>query len=231
MANQSRNTAILALLINMLFVTGVGADDSPGNASRNLFRTLPGWIAETHPLTAVERTFPDKKRPKKPASQAPSDGTWRDEGGYVIIKLGGREYRLRKASSQNRSQQIPDSSVRPASRSVALTRSTRETGGTVFGRLLNRRRPLVNCRVSLIPLRRTSNGYVIDGESRPQTIRTDGRGDYRFENVPRGPYKLYWLPVGQRRWIRRLEFKPDAVVRNAETTRVKTIRVALRTLN
>ena len=101
----------------------------------------------------------------------------------------------------------------------------------MFGRLMNRGRPLVKCQVSLIPLRRSLGGYAVDEKAEPQTTQTDERGDYRLENVPRGPYKLFWLPSGQRQWIRRIEFKPDVVVQSRETSQIKDIRVALRTIN
>lgn len=178
---------------------------------------------QAHPLAHTNPTFP--------ASRPPVDGTWREDGQYVIIELDGRELRLRKTPATVELRERHDDGVRRVNRVINQPYSTVAMGGTVLGRLMNRGRPLVNCKVSLMPLRKTLGGYTIDARAEPQSEQTGTRGNYRFENVPRGPYKLFWLPAGQRQWIRRIEFKPDVFARTQETLRIKEIRVALRTIN
>ncbi len=102
--------------------------------------------------------------------------------------------------------------------------------GSVRGRLLHRGRPLVGCRVVLVPVRRDTWGYRFDEESEPLSATTDENGVYLFENVLSGSYKLTWLPRGTRQWIRRIAMKPDVVVFGAESVDVKDI-AALRTIN
>ncbi len=103
--------------------------------------------------------------------------------------------------------------------------------GVVYGRLVNKKRPLVNCRVAIVPLKRNGKNYTVDGARRPLNATTNDRGEYRFENVPAGAYKLTWLPRGTNQWIRRVRWKPDAVVHNDEVVGLKEIRVALQTIN
>ena len=63
------------------------------------------------------------------------------------------------------------------------------------------------------------------------TAVTDAEGVFGFENVPVGSYKLTWLPAGATQWIRRIEMKPDVVVREGQDTTLREIRTALRTIN
>ncbi|MFQ5733674.1 MAG: collagen binding domain-containing protein [Planctomycetaceae bacterium] len=232
-------TIAIILMGHALIVATVFADEKANRVSRTVIPAVPGWVADTAPLTADRRAFPFVQTPQSFSSsrraESPADGTWREEGGFVIINLGGRDFRLKKAATG------PAARQRPATRVTLSARSTTESepdlrrappdSGTVEGRLLNRRRPLSGCRVSLIPLRRTYFGYAINRDNEPQTTATDANGRYRFESVPPGRYKLYWLPAGHKRWIRRLEIKPDVVVRKNGTAHVKTIRVALQTIN
>ena len=118
-----------------------------------------------------------------------------------------------------------------ATGSPIRARENTARAGTVFGRLLNKRRPLANCRVTLVPLQKSYGGYTANGAVQPFTATTDGQGRYHFAGVPVGPYKLFWQPQGQGHWIRRIEFRPDVVVRNKQTSQIKDIRVALRTVN
>ncbi|MGA2033940.1 MAG: carboxypeptidase-like regulatory domain-containing protein [Thermoguttaceae bacterium] len=104
-------------------------------------------------------------------------------------------------------------------------------GGTVFGRLLDKGRPLVNCRVVIVPLHEVDGVTSFDEDRKPLTTVTDPEGVFRFDGVPPGGYKLTWLPDGQRQWIRRISLRPDVKVHNGETTRLKEIRVALHTIN
>jgi len=104
-------------------------------------------------------------------------------------------------------------------------------GGDVAGRLLNQGRPLVNCHVVIVPLQEVDGTIRMDEDRKPLTAVTNENGEFRFEDVPAGGYKLTWLPEGQRQWIRRIAMRPDVHVHNGEVTTLKEIRVALQTIN
>lgn len=219
---------VMPLLVFAPFVAPVRADDPANRDPMRAFQAAPAWITATRPLTVARRRFPGIESSARRAEPA-ADGTWREEGGFVILNLGGREFRLRKAE-----RPAPHEPARalPASRSPSTRRQpAKSDGGAVEGRLLNHRRPLVDCKVALIPLRYSFFGYAVNADVAPLTTETDANGRYRFEHVPPGPYKLRWLPAGHRRWIRRLEIKPDVVVNNGSTAHAKTVRVALQTIN
>ncbi len=103
--------------------------------------------------------------------------------------------------------------------------------GAVSGRLFNRGRPLVNCRVLIVPMRQQDGAYAFDPERKILDAMTDAQGTYQFISVAPGAYKLMWLPRGENRWIRRISMRPDVTVRAGETTHLKDIRVALQTIN
>ncbi len=90
---------------------------------------------------------------------------------------------------------------------------------------------MINCAVALLPLAKSWNGYNIKSAVQPLICRSDQNGVYYFPAVPPGPYKLTWLPEGQRQWIRRVEFRPDVRVKPARIAHVKEIRVSMRTVN
>jgi hypothetical protein len=147
----------------------------------------------------------------------PAEGTWREDGGQVIINLDGREIRLAKS---------------PAGQGQSDVRNRSETiGGTVYSRLLDHGHPLVNCHVVLVPMHQEQGVYCFDPDRKALSTTTDAEGAYRFENVPAGEYKLTWLPQGQNQWIRRIAMRPDVKVRAGETTSAKEIRVAMQTIN
>lgn len=236
---------------------------SPAAVSQSRLES-PDWISragslisQTHftsPAVQSVETHGSAQSTTTRTEPSPTDGTWREDGGFVIINLGGRELRLRKEGTAVRttSNSIPSRHTAetspvdetPAtaahrklsgdtnSRTEDLSRFVGSRGGTVVGRLLNGRKPLANCRVALIPIEKAGfGGYDIDAKSKPQSATTDETGNYRVENVPAGLYKLFWLPAGTRRWIRRVQFEPDAVVRSGKTAEVKTVRLAVRTVN
>ncbi len=151
-----------------------------------------------------------------PAPDQLADGTWREDDRY-IINLNGQQVRLVKES------QTPDAQGAP--------HRVEGTGGTVHGQLLNRGRPLAGCQVVIRPVAKTFGGYRFRPAAQPIRTMTDVQGVYRFENVPPGSYKLSWLLQGSNRWIRRIAMRPDLAVQTQETTQVKDIRVALRTIN
>ena len=152
-----------------------------------------------------------------PVLGQPAEGTWREDGGQVIINLDGREIRLAKSP--------------PAQDPSGVPRRSEITGGTVYSRLLDHGRPLVNCHVVLVPMHQDQGVYCFDPDRKALTTTTDTEGTYRFENVPAGEYKLTWLPRGQSQWIRRIAMRPDIKVRSGETTKAKEIRVAMQTIN
>jgi hypothetical protein len=146
-----------------------------------------------------------------------ADGTWREDGRYIIINLGGQQVRLVKESPAQSPQGIPH--------------QTDGCGAVVYGRLLNHGRPLANCQVMIRPMTKNFLGYRFNTAVQPLRTTTDVQGVYRFENIPPGLYKLSWLPEGTNQWIRRIASRPDLTVRQQETTQVKDIPVALRTIN
>jgi hypothetical protein len=103
--------------------------------------------------------------------------------------------------------------------------------GAVYGRLLNKGRFLVNCRVALVPMHREEGVYCLDPDRNVLSTTTGQDGVYYFADAAAGEYKLTWLPAGQTRWIRRIAMRPDIEVRTGETTTAKEIRVALQTIN
>ena len=143
------------------------------------------------------------------------DGTWREDGRFVIININGKETKLLKPEMNQ---------------SAAASHPLEE--GTVHGRLLHGSRPLANCHVVMVPIREESKKtYTYDETREPQTATTDSDGDYFFEHVPAGKYKLTWLPQGTKQWIRRLAIKPDVVVHGGQAVIVREIRAAQATIN
>ena len=146
----------------------------------------------------------------------PVNGTWRDDGQYVIIEVNGQQLRLLKSALAQPPAPSPGQTQVPT--------------GTVHGRLLERGRPLVNCQVVIVPMHK--DGATDDnGFRQPVTAVTDADGIYVFATVPVGAYKLTWLPAGATQWIRRIEMKPDVFVHEGQDTTVKDLRMALRTIN
>jgi hypothetical protein len=143
------------------------------------------------------------------------DGTYRDDGEYVTINIDGKEMKLLKPRA-----------------ALAAMPSTTRPEGTVRGRLMENGRPLINCRVVIVPLEGDGKTYRYDANREPLSSATDNQGIYYFEHVPIGKYKLTWLPDGTNQWIRRIAIKPDLFVRsNGETVSVNTIGAARHTIN
>lgn len=150
------------------------------------------------------------------------DGTWQEDGQFLILNLNGQQLRLAKKVSPHAhamvSQNVP---------SVGALLG----GGEVRGRLSHRGQPLVGCEVTMIPLSKSWLGYRNDRSAKPIFATTNSEGAYSFAQVPAGPYKLKWRPAGEASWIRRAETRPDVNVRTNELATIKEIRVALRTIN
>jgi hypothetical protein len=146
------------------------------------------------------------------------NGTWRDEGQYVVIEVNGQQLHLAKAALQ----QPPSAAPGAGQVQIAM--------GAVHGRLLQRGRPLVGCTVVIVPMHK--DGATDDnGIRQPLSAITDADGFYGFANVPVGGYKLTWLPAGATQWIRRIEMKPDVFVHEGQDVVVRDIRAALQTIN
>lgn len=151
-----------------------------------------------------------------PAPGLPVDGTYREDGQYVTITIDGKEMRL----------------VKPHSESIPTPAPQITGAGSVRGRLMQNGRPLVNCRVVIVPLQGERNNYHYDSSREPLASTTDGEGIYSFEHAPIGQYKLTWLPDGTNQWIRRVSIRPDVVVRSSgEAVNVNTIGAARQTIN
>lgn len=174
------------------------------------------------PTTPPRLSSPGPYQGVRPAAgQQLADGTWREDGRYIIININGRQVRLVKEAQIPKT---PDAQDAPP--------QAEETGGTVCGRLLNHGQPLASCQVIIRPMtRRALGGYTFNPTVQPIHATTDAQGVYRFDNVPPGPYKLSWLPQGTNQWIRRIAMRPDLSVQVRETTQVKEVAVALRTIN
>lgn len=175
--------------------------------------------SEERPTSARLVRLPPVTPQRPPQANRPPDGTWREDGQYVVINLKGQEFRLVKSDP-------PANTIRPSDQVQPAT-------GNVCGRLSHRGRPLVGCKVALVRIRKSMTGYKIvsSDEAELAMTVTDNRGVYHFANVLPGLYKLKWRPSGQESWIRRAELRPDVRVNAAKTTDVKEIRVALRTIN
>ncbi|MCH8047056.1 MAG: carboxypeptidase regulatory-like domain-containing protein [Planctomycetes bacterium] len=144
-------------------------------------------------------------------------GTWQQDGDEMVINLNGQQYRLEKIGED---RPVSGNSATPSHR-----------GGEVRGRLSHRGKPLADCTVTLMRLKKSFGGYTVSRDTEPLTTVTNLDGSYQFAEVAPGHYKLRWRPHGETHWIRRAEFRPDVRVRTGETSRIKEIRVALRTLN
>ncbi len=157
--------------------------------------------------------------PAAPENLAPPpvNGTWRDDGQYVIIEVNGQQLRLLKSALAQQ---------QPAPQAVQIQIPT----GSVHGRLLQRGLPVVNCQVAIVPMHK-DGATDENGIRQPVTAVTDNDGVFGFVNVPAGAYKLTWLPAGATQWIRRIEMKPDVIVHEGQDTTLKDIRTALRTIN
>lgn len=213
-----RHTCLLALLATLTVLVASGATYANEKApSRPTVTRRPSLV----PLPPITPAPPIPRVPNQVGDTPPQsvDGTWRQEGSFLVINLNGQQFRLANADPQTPTD----------------TASTRveDNAGEVYGRLAHQGRPLVGCDVTLIPLRRTWAGYIMvnPGEAKLFTTATDATGVYHFASVPPGRYKLKWCPAGQESWIRRAENRPDVNVRANEIAAIKEIRVALRTIN
>lgn len=126
---------------------------------------------------------------------------------------------------------VPDSAM--ATAAGRLERPTPNMGpvGIAEGLVLRGDEGLADCRVKLV---RLIHGETILGllqvlkedTAVEFTVVTDEDGQYRFENVPVGSYKLKWQLPGDKGWIRRLREGPDVLVEAEQTSVLNTIQTA-----
>jgi hypothetical protein len=185
-----------------------GASAAPSRA-----RSARGYLSAARSPTVTMDYLPSREDEGNVVARKNFDGTWRETPDYVIINIDGREVKLRRSG--------PDQG-RP------ISAPPNAADGMVEGRLLQNGAPLVNCRVVMMGMEREG---LRDEDFEPMTSVTDERGVYRFERVPAGKYKFTWLPEGRKHWIRRIQMKPDVIVRPGQNAVVKDIRAAQRTIN
>ncbi len=101
---------------------------------------------------------------------------------------------------------------------------------TAAGTSLRRGEPLGGCKVRAVRLeaagmfggvRMVDEGHTVTGRD----------GNFRFDSLPPGPYKLSWAPPGGTHWIRRLQMEPDFVVELGQETVIEPLEVGVSTLN
>ncbi len=181
-------------------------------------------ISERH-IAAVGR-YPNTPSRSNALSNADAgdriDGTWREEGPFLVLNLNGQQVRLVKEATSR-----AHTTVSPSGPSVAPLPGA----GEVRGRLAHRGQPLVDCEVAIMPLRKSWLGYRYDRSAKLVSATTDPQGSYCFPQVPAGLYQLKWRPAGAESWIHHAETRPDVIVRAGKTTQVKPVRIALRTIN
>ncbi len=92
--------------------------------------------------------------------------------------------------------------------------------GRVEGIILWKKTPLVNGSVKIILKRYTgfslaSLKKMFSGDNGKSSdlitleTKTDSQGQYVFEKVPPGQYRLHWMPNAETGWVHRLREKPD----------------------
>jgi hypothetical protein len=174
---------------------------------------VPNNSGISGPPPAPAESLPAPARDGSVVAGQGFDGTWRETPETIIINIDGKERKLRKSGPE---------------RSGSTSAPTNAVDGTVQGRLLQSGAPLVHCRVVMVRLEREG---MCDEDFEPMTALSDDQGIYRFERVPAGKYKFTWLPEGTKHWIRRIQMKPDVIVRAGQNVVVKDIRAAQRTIN
>lgn len=92
-------------------------------------------------------------------------------------------------------------------------RIIRKGQGIIKGDILSQGNPLPRCQVRIYRL--VSKGFLFFRSYKQaeyyETI-TDNNGNYLFENIPAGAYKLYWKASLGEPWMMRIETEPDVVV-------------------
>lgn len=85
--------------------------------------------------------------------------------------------------------------------------------GSLQGRMLAGGKPFVGCRVKVRRLEKMGFfGTRAKKEPRIFDAVTDEQGIYRFDQLPEGPYDIYWIPPGKNYWVRLLREEPTVVI-------------------
>lgn len=95
--------------------------------------------------------------------------------------------------------------------------------GSLRGRLLVSGKPYSGAPVKVRRLPTTS--AKADSKTGPQLFEaiTDIQGIYRFDQLPEGPYDIYWIPPQSNYWVRRLTQGPTTVIRAGQERVVSDI--------
>ncbi len=106
--------------------------------------------------------------------------------------------------------------------------------GRVEGKIIHGGEPLPNCKVKLVLMVKKGmplfSGYSSKDAPEFET-ETDEEGRYVFQGVSAGDYKIYWKPLLQDSWIRRMKVEPDVFVVAGKTCYPKDINTARFTVN
>ena len=111
-------------------------------------------------------------------------------------------------------------------------RNINENMGVINGRFLVNGEPLESCKVRLVKLRKEGETYYKDSANSDSfEAITDKDGVYTFYNVPPGYHKLYWKPLRESSWIRRVSMEPDVVVKAGKIAYLNDIETNQKILN
>lgn len=104
--------------------------------------------------------------------------------------------------------------------------------GSLRGRLLSNGKPYSGAPVKVRRLPTVSGGEA-DNKTSPQLFETvtDIQGNFRFEQLPEGPYDIYWIPPQRGYWVRRLTQGPSTVIRAGQVRAVSDINTDMVVVN
>ncbi|MHC4585388.1 MAG: prealbumin-like fold domain-containing protein [Planctomycetota bacterium] len=103
--------------------------------------------------------------------------------------------------------------------------------GSAEGQILRNDQGLPGCKVKIIRILKPQSVVEMLNtirEGAEFTATTDEQGQYVFEKLPVGAYKLKWQLPNDTGWIRRLRDKPDAVIIEGQTTVLKSVETSRR---
>ena len=101
-----------------------------------------------------------------------------------------------------------------------------EGRGHAEGQILRRGAGFSGCQVRLIGRGNAGSRFKRSKEEIEFQTVTDENGNYRFENIPPGNYKLKWQLPGDTGWIRRINDKPDVTVELGRTSVLKPVETS-----
>lgn len=103
--------------------------------------------------------------------------------------------------------------------------------GRAEGYILRGGTGLKGCEVKLVRILTSRSAVEMFSAVRDGTeftTITDEQGNYVFDRLPVGSYKLKWRLPGDKGWIRRLRDKPDAVITDGQTAILKSVETERR---